>query len=196
MLAAADPSGITAVDWTAIGTIALALATFAAVMTTIIATSQDRKKFEQQILRSDLRELTAEAWAVQVMLSDYVTRTPHVRQLVALVTNYGTRTIARVRLRFVLADGSMVRPGEVRSISRDPQSRSPGMFSSDNDAIRPTGVLPAGAGLRFTSDELAGEVESDAGVMVRWLDHAGHNWQHDYGSGIVHELSQAEAAEW
>ena len=64
------------------------------------------------------------------------------------------------------------------------------------DTIRPCGVLPAGAGVRFTSDELAEDRVSDASARVRWLDHAGHGWQYDYGSGSVGELNEAEAAEW
>jgi len=56
------------------------------------------------------------------------------------------------------------------------------------DTIRPCGVLPAGAGVRFTSDELAEDRVSDASARVRWLDHA--------GSGSVGELNEAEAAEW
>lgn len=87
---------------------------------------------------------------------------------------------ADIRLRFVLTDNSLVGPAESRPISRAPAYQSPGVIHSHTDDIRPPGVLPAGAGVQFLSDELANDRVTGASVRVRWLDHAGHNWQHDY----------------
>src|SRR5258707_3838071 len=71
-LAAVASGAMTATDWTAVGTIALAFVTVVAIITTIIITKQDRDqaaaRLHDERRHEREREQEANAWAVQVVM--------------------------------------------------------------------------------------------------------------------------------
>jgi hypothetical protein len=207
-------AGLTSSAYTAIGTIGLAFATFIAVGVTIWLARRDRihaaadlateradadARLERQIKDTNWRERASDAWAVQVMLTLWGSNIEGLDSLGATVWNYGTRTIVRVRAAFMLTDRSLAFPERTDSLTRS--SAPPATdrflpFHQDMDSVRPSGVLPAGAGLRFSSPELPDERVRGGSVLVRWLDFAGHHWQHDQGTGEVRELAENETTHW
>lgn len=188
---------------TAVGTMALALVTLAAVVTTIVITKQDRERAGQQLLderaAADRRyreerdhaqeaEQLAQAWAVEV-LPGHASDRQDTSNLSVMVGNMSTRTVTRVEVQFSPDGKSLVMPK--RSERLIPQNGSSTVrITSDLPFIPPdgkfsaaySGILIPGRHMRFWSDEISDEHLSASYPVVRWSDWLGQRWEHRKGT--------------
>ena len=189
--------------WTGIGTIALAVMTLAAVVTTIVVTAQDRRRTDEQLTAERERaneerrhaleqEQLADAWAVDVDMTQSMFSPKDgedARRLFLAVANRGRFTITRLEARFC-TDGTALSvpekserelPGEVR------------MFGLVREEGAMSGILRGwGEAMRFDSEALPVAQLKDPYALVRWTDRWGTRWEHRLGA--VREISSDE--EW
>ena len=147
--------------WTAIGTLALAAVTVAAIVTTIIITAQDRR-------RADKREQYAEAYKVRVLQAErdagrptdevYEELSGSLKRLGAIITNGGAYTITGIEARLRLSDRSVAKFGGSERVTgtRDLDPRlTDGMTGLLEAASHGDMLAPWDVGLRFYSDPKA-----------------------------------------
>lgn len=157
----------------------------------------DRQRQEDRE-HGQCQQQEAQAWAVAVMLSIvYLEQEPETagaRSLsdtevcfVAEVLNYGERTIGQIRAR-LFTDGDEP-AGQIQPayVPREPQS--PHSPIADT-LMQGPGVLPPGAGMRFTTEIMTVSLLKHPRAEVRWRDHRGGSWQNERGE--VRKLTEPE----
>jgi len=179
--------------WTAVGTIALAIMTLAAVITTIVITAQDRRRSEAQIRNEHRNEQLGEAYLVRVLLGEretgkrddvYDEPDGTARVLGAIVVNNGRYTITAIEARLELADGSLVgflRPERVPGATDLDDRLRGGMTDLLEAFSSPDRLTPWDRGMRFESDPLDTAHAVGAYPVVRWTDRWGTRWEHRRG---------------
>lgn len=210
---------MSATDWTAVGTIALAAATLIAVVTTIIITAQERKRADERLgeerghsatqlederRHAREREQLAEAYKVQVVLGEKAAGEPtdstyeepdeSVRQLVAIVVNHGAYTITRVEAQFSYDGNSLNSHRRTEHLSGF-QGMAHGLRSGWEPTAgsrRGSTLAPWDAGMRFESDRVHEKFLAGPYPVVRWTDRWGTRWEHKHG-----EVKQVdESTQW
>jgi len=147
---------------------------------------------EREAERDQGRE--ADAWSVEVLLAQYDKASPadegepDDKELEATVTNYGSRTISRVRAQFSPNGIQRVRHSETQQLSRR-ASENP--FDVDPDDTPMPGILPPNSTMRLASDRIASKFITAPKVIVRWQDYSGQQWEYDLG-----EVHRAKGADW
>jgi hypothetical protein len=201
---------VTSADWTAVGTIALAVLTLAAVVTTIVITVQDRRRFREERGRSDKqiaeerriareREQFAEAYAVQVTLVKsgiHGEGEDAARRLIAAIVNHGAQTITRVEVRFSPDGGSVIPARKQERLPVDSNLPSNVMgphhvVSAEAAAFRDR-LTPWDTGITAETDPIGVRHLTDPRVIVRWTDRWGTRWEHKRGD--VQPVD--ESAQW
>jgi len=170
--------------WTAIGTVALALVTVAAIITTIVITVQDRR-------RVDKREQYAEAYMVRVLQGErdagpptdeiYDEADAALKRLGAIVINGGAYTITGIEARLRLADCTVVPFGRSERVTgtRGLDDRlKDGMTGLLEALTHGDRLAPWDVGLRFYS---APRPIAAWYPIVRWTDRWGTRWEHRRG---------------
>jgi len=170
--------------WTAIGTLALAAVTVAAIVTTIIITAQDRR-------RADKREQYAEAYKVRVLQAErdagrptdevYEELSGSLKRLGAIITNGGAYTITGIEARLRLSDRSVAKFGGSERVTgtRDLDPRlTDGMTGLLEAASHGDMLAPWDVGLRFYSDP---KPITPWYPIIRWTDRWGKRWEHRLG---------------
>lgn len=172
--------------WTAIGTIALAAMTLAAVVTTIGITVQDRRRVDDERRSAAEQEQLAEAWAVVSDMSQtvyFVTgKEENTRLLWLTVANVGRFTITRLEARFCL-DGSVL------TVPAESERDTPPLWRGETmmmGLVRQEGAMAGilragGEGMRYQSEIIAVSRLKDPYALVRWTDRWGNRWQHRLG---------------
>jgi hypothetical protein len=178
---------------TAIGTLALAAVTVAAVIVTLVITYQDRKRAEDRIRdeRQHDRQLEQDQQASDV----YVTRTATGRlrtvarrlALAVTVVNGGDYTITQVMVRFAI-DGRLEDPERAEHVPA-PESSA---LAGNADILGYPGVLAPGTGLRVTLAAVKGTAAPEAMPIVRWTDRWSQRWE--YRKGVARRIRCDE--EW
>src|SRR5579863_1115859 len=115
---AAYASGITSADWTAIGTLALAVVTVAAVLTTIWLAREDRRRADKALAGEIKREHTraeaerlkeqeAEAYLVEVAVDVAKHENPGStdRRIAVIVINHSRYTITHIEAQYCAGTG-------------------------------------------------------------------------------------------
>jgi hypothetical protein len=195
---------VSSADWTAVGTIGLAVVTLIAVVTTIIITSQDRERADKQLggerERSDNdrchardREQLAEAYQVEVALGQKAAGEPKepvyeepddsVRQLAALVVNHGSYTISGIEARFIINGKDPISPASDTRLGG--YDKLPARLQAGHERMEDTrfgDVLTRwDVGMRFKSYPVPERDLVDAYPVVRRTDRWGTRWQHQRG---------------
>lgn len=174
-----------AAAWTAVGTIALAVMTLAAVVVTIVITTQDRRRTDNR-LRDERqyaqdREQLAQASAVEVVPNVSVGGGTGVSRLTAFVTNLGSYTITQVETQFSCNDETLIPCDEFHIIGTD---GFPGPIQgADLDyGTAYTGILIRGKSMQFWSGSIKNEhLSRTRHPVVRWTDWLGQRWEHRKG---------------
>ncbi len=198
---------IQAATWTAIGTLALAGATLAAIITTIIITAQDRRRADRRLAAeqhdAQEREQLAEAYLVQVLQGERDTGPPtdpvyeepsgSVERLGAIVINRGRYTIIGVEARLRFANRNVVpfRGSERVTSTKDLDKRlSNGMTGLLEALSHSDRLTPWDVGLRFWSDPTSTRFTPGWYPIIRWTDRWGKRWEHQRGE--VHQVRDGE----
>lgn len=167
--------------WTGIGTIALAVMTLAAVVTSIVLARQDRRRFEDERRHSLEQEQLTEASSVQVNMTQNLWQDKGQRRLLLTVSNQGRFTIIHLEARFCTDGRTVVAPvGSDRDLPAEYQGKKVMGLIREEGAM--AGILRGlGEGMRFGSDPLSLEQLKDPYVLVRWTDRWGTRWEHRLG---------------
>lgn len=161
----------TAAPWdalTAIGTLALAIVTAAAVIVTLVLTYQDRGRAERRIReeRDHDRQLEQDQQASNLYVTRAVVRpriTTTKRTAIATIVNGGDYTITHLVVRFSIS-GHLSEPKRSEHVS---SAEISGLIAR-TDALGDTGTLTPGRGIRATS-ALVEAADAEAAIpVVRW----------------------------
>jgi hypothetical protein len=175
---------------TAIGTLALAIVTAAAVIVTLVLTYQDRGRAERRSReeRAHDRQLEQDYQASELYVTRAVARariTTTKRTAMATIVNGGDCTITHLVIRFSVS-GHLSDPMRAVHVSAAELSgcRAPA------DALGDTGTLTPGRGLRVTS-ALVEAADAEAAVpVVRWNDRWVQRWE--YRQGVPRRIKPSE----
>jgi hypothetical protein len=152
--------------WTAVGTIALAVVTVAAVITTIVITAQDRSRSGAQLQAEHQaaleREQLTEAYAVQVVAGEVPVRgeepgETEIKRLAAFVVNRGRYTITQVAVQFSPDGSSLVahhRYGRVSGFEEIPAGLRDGWRPLERETAMSRVLTPWDTGLVFETDRM------------------------------------------
>ena len=190
--------------WTAAGTVALAVVTLAAVVTTIVITIQDRRRAEVR-LREELarsraemeeerriareREQFAAAYAVQVVFVRGASEgegEDEAQRLMAVIVNHAVQAITRIEALFSLDELTTISASrQVRlpvRLNMPPQVRVIPEFVEPAEAAYRADVLTRwDTGLLIETTLTGVRHLADPGVVVRWTDWQGARWEHRRG---------------
>ena len=201
-------AAMSAAAWTAVGTIALAVLTFAAVATTIVVTVQDRRRTDAQLARqlehseTQMREerarvqegeQQASAWAVEIVPGTDGLDESDTSSMTVLVSNLSTRTIVRIEAKFSPDGINLVRGARAEHLHKRivDDSRHPYFSVPDGRfGVAYNGILTPGSCMRFWSDEVADKNLKAPYPVVRWTDSLGQRWEHKKGE--VRKISESE----
>ena len=182
-------------DWTAVGTLALAVVTLATLIATVLITMRDRRDADRRLLHQREQEQEAEAWAVQVVLAvrlagsmidwgppedkEAIERGAYANKLAATVSNHGEHPITRIEVQLSAGgDGDLMPPHETHYLPAP--SESPSRAPVDNHASY-GGVLTQGAAADFVSRQIAEDRINSPYAVVQWTDWRGTRWEHQKG---------------
>jgi hypothetical protein len=179
--------------WTGIGTIALAVMTLAAVVTSILLARQDRRRFEDERRHAREQEQLEEAWAVHADMAQTVYHGQNAepaRILWATISNRGRFTITRLEARFSMDGRAVIMPEKSeRDMSADYNGQLGMGLLREEGAM--SGILRGwGETMRFQSEVLPTAQLKDPYALVRWTDRWGTRWEHRLGG--VHRVGSDE----
>jgi hypothetical protein len=190
--------------WTAVGTIALAVVTVAAVITTIVITAQDRSRSGAQLQAEHQaaleREQLTEAYAVQVVAGEVPVRgeepgETEIKRLAAFVVNRGRYTITQVAVQFSPDGSSLVahhRYGRVSGFEEIPAGLRDGWRPLERETAMSRVLTPWDTGLVFETDRMHVRFLASPYPVARWRDRWGTWWEHNRGQ--VRQIRDGE--EW
>jgi hypothetical protein len=177
-------------ELTAIGTLALAAVTAAAVIVTLVITYQDRRRADRRISeeRDHDRHLAQDQQASDVYVTRTVIRpqaTTSKQSAIATIVNGGDYTITQLVARFSIA-GHLSDPKRVAYVPAAEVSALVG----NTDTRGYTEVLTPGTGLRVASALVEAADAEEAIPVVRWTDRWEQRWE--YREGIARRIKPDE----
>jgi hypothetical protein len=182
-------------EWTAIGTVALALVILIAVITAIVITRQDRHRADARQIKAEADQAEGEAWAVQSMLAESWAGPKTLagdqpddtaKRLVATVVNGGTYAITDVKVMFSPEGQTLIGTERTDYLPALP----PSWIESGLHTTGYAGVIIPGGAMRFVSEVTASDKLTSPYRLVRWRDRSRQRWEHR--SGVVRRISDGE----